>query len=195
MQKILFSILFLLFFIGCKEAQKNEKENNVFFTVIISPAFLERAEIIISKIDGIQEIQFLLKEANANDRPADTFYYKRIVLSENQFQKLYSGLIQKTNSVNSIEKKGMRDGINFIFTHIENKDTSILSFRSPSKETDTAAFRFIEKSFSDFRSIFEDSIIIDYLEDVETYIDYSKNSLIKSDDRAISKLRKIKYSR
>jgi hypothetical protein len=195
MRKILPTFI-LSILLGCGQTHKQEpKANNLFFQALIFPAFDEHAEVTVSKIDSEQKIQFLLRDAYGNDKPSDTFYFKTATLSEDQFQKIDSELFQKTISTKSLQKEGIRDGIWIGFTFAHNGDTSTLSFDNPQEGIDSTAFEIIKGGIANFQSIFNDTIINEYLYDIETYIDHSKKDTPLKGQRAIDKLRRIKYSR
>jgi len=197
MQKTLFGILILSIFLSCDQINKEKtvESDDLHFQALISPAFDEYAEVTISKIDSTRKIQFLLRDAYGNDKPSDTFYFKTAALSESQFHRVDTELLQKIITGHSIQKDGIRDGIWVGFTFIHKGDTSILSFDNPKKGIDSAAFEIIKNGIDNFQSIFNDTIINDYLYDVETYIDNSKKDSPLRGKRTIDKLRRIKYSR
>jgi hypothetical protein len=136
-----------------------------------------------------------LKEISRDDRVSDTFYYKTIALSKNQFDSLNSFLIQKTFIRDSDKPKGIRDGIYVDFTMIHNSDTSHLTLDNPSMRIVSSGYQITKNAFDNFRQIFNDTIINDYLDNAESYIDNSKTGIRRSDNRAINKLREIEYSR
>lgn len=197
MLKTLSVILILLIFLSCKQTpkQKTLEKDDLYFQAFISPSFTEHAEITFSKVDGTQKIQFLLREAYGDDKPSDTFYFRTATLSESQFRKIDTELLQKISMVQSVKKRGMRDGIWVGFTFAHNGDTSILSFDNPQKGIDSAAFEIIKNGIDNFQSIFGDTLINDYLYDVQTYIDNSKKDSPLKGKRPIDKLRRMKYSR
>jgi hypothetical protein len=88
----------------------------------------------ILKIDSIHTIQFLLRDAYGSDEPSDTFYFKPAALSESQFHKVDTELLQKVITGYSIQNTGIRDGIRVGFTIVHNGDTLNLSFDNPQKE-------------------------------------------------------------
>jgi hypothetical protein len=196
MQKTLPAILILLGLISCKEInkRKNVETDDLYFQALISPAFDEHAEVTIKKSGSTRTIQFLLRDAYGNDKPSDTFYFKTVALSESQFHKVDTELLQKVSTAHSVKKSGIRDGIWFDFTFANDGDTSILSFAHPQKAIDSAAFAFIENGIDNFKAIFNDTIINDYLYDVQMYIDNSNNESPSKGKRTIDKMRRIKYS-
>lgn len=195
MQRILSTISILLILLGCgqKHKQRDLDKDDLFFQALVSPAFDEHAEVIILKIDSTQKIQFLLRDAYGNDKPSDTFYFKIIALSKNQLDSLNSVLIQKTFIRDSDKPKGMRDGIYLDFTMIHSTDTSHLALDNPF--IGSSGYQITKNAFENFRRIFNDTIINNYLDDVESYIDNSKTGIRMTDNRPIDRLRKIKYSR
>ena len=195
MQKTFPTITCLSILLGCGQTEKSVEQDDLFFKSQISPAFDEQAEITILKDGRTYKTRFVLKDAYANDKPADTFYSKAVVLSESQFHKVDTELIQRVIAGHSIEKPGIRDGIWFGFTFIHNGDTSKLSLDNPQKEVDPAAFEIIQKEMDNFQAIFNDTIINDYLYDIQTYIDNSKKDSPLKGKRAIDSLRRIKYNR
>lgn len=197
MQKTLLAILILLGLVSCQQIHKQTavETEDLYFQALIYPAFDEHAEITIKKNDSNQAIQFLLREAYGNEKPSDTFYFKTEALSENQFHKVDTELLQKLGTAHSVTKSGIRDGIGFKFTFSNIGDTSILSFDHPQKGIDSAAFAIIENGIDNFKAIFNDTIINDYLYDVQTYIDNSKKESPLKGKRAIDKMRRMKYSR
>jgi hypothetical protein len=197
MQKILPAILIFLILLSCEQIRKQEpvEKDDLYFQALISPAFDEYAEVTISKIDSTKKIKFLLRDAYGNDKPSDTFYFKTVALSKSQFHKIDTELLQKVITGHSIQKSGIRDGIWVGFTYVHNGDTSNLSLNNPHKGTDSAAFEIIKNGIDNFQSIFNDTIINDYLYDVQTYIDNSKKDSPLKGKRMIDKLRRMKYSR
>ena len=197
MRSIFPTIFLPLVFLACGQANPKEetKNNDIFFRTTLSPSFEERADVIFSKTKGQQMIKFLLLDAYSNDKPADTFYFKEATLSESQFLKLDSGLFKKILTAQSIHKNGMRDGIGISFTYIHNEDTSTLTYQSPAKGIDTAAYELTKFAIDNFKLIFKDTIINDYLDDVIGYIDHSYYDTITRGNRLIDRLRRNKYSR
>jgi len=197
MRKTLLAISILLILHACGQIHKDEREgkNDIFFEALISPALDEHAEVSILKKDTTQTIRFLLKDAGGNDKPSDTFYIKAVTLSERQFHKVDTAIFQRILIGHSLQKSGFRDGIRFRFTLAHNGDTSILFFVNPQKGIGSNAFEIIKKGIDNFQEVFNDSIINDYLDDVQTYIDNSHKDLPRNSNRPIDKLRRIRYNR
>jgi hypothetical protein len=195
MQKTLPAILILLIFLSCEQTKKQTVErDNLYFQALISPAFDEHAVVTVSKIDSTHKIQFLLRNAYGNDKFSDTFYFKTATLSESQFHKIDTELLQKIITGHSIQKRVIRDGMWVGFTLVHKGDTSMLSFDNPQKGTDSAAYEIIKNGIDNFQSIFNDTTINNYLYEVQTYIDNSKKDSSLNDKWTIDKLRRIKYS-
>jgi hypothetical protein len=197
MQKTLFIVSIFLLVTSCREIQQRTdiEKDILFFKALIYPAFIEGAEVTLSTVDNDRKIDFLLKEISRDDRVSDTFYYKTITLSKNQFDSLNSTLIQKTFIRDSDKPKGIRDGIHVDFMMIHNSDTSYLALDNPSIGIVSSGYQITKNAFDNFRRIFNDTIINDYLDDAESYIDNSKTGIRRSDNRPINKLREIEYSR
>jgi len=197
MQKKLLTIPILSLLFSCGEIQQRPriKKDTLFFKTLIYPSFIEGAEVTLSKGENGQKIEFLLKKISRQDRVSDTFYYKALALSKNQFDSLDTTLIQKTFIRNSDKAKGIRDGIYIDFTMIHNADTSHLNLDNPNLEIVSSGYQITKNAFDKFRQIFNDTIINDYLDDAESYIDKTKKGIRRTDKRSINKLREIEYSR
>lgn len=185
----------LLFSCGEVQQPPGIKKDTLFFRTYIYPSFIEEAEVTLFKVDTDQKIEFLLREISRDDKLSDTFYHKTVVLTKKQFDSINSTLIQKTFIMESDNPKGIRDGIYVDFTMIHNSDTSYLTLDNPSKGTISDGYQVTKNAFDNYRQIFNNAIINDYLDDAESYIDKSKTGIRRSDNRAINKLREIEYSR
>lgn len=64
--------------------------------MLINPAIDETAKIILTKVDTLRQLNCVILDGNRNDRPADTFYTRTIFLSDEQFNKFDTAVIQKT---------------------------------------------------------------------------------------------------
>jgi hypothetical protein len=191
MRKIFSTIAIVLIISACSD----RKKDNLSFTVLLNPSFHERATIELSKTDGKQQIQLLIKDRPRGGEKQDTFYYKTILLSKGEFDKFNANIIQKTKIKQPPQWEGCCDGMPVNFLLIQNNDTSRLYFRSPDIKRDTLEYRITKTTVDNLRSLTRDSIINDYLDDIEWYMDESKRPVQWKDNRAINKLRKIEYSR
>lgn len=81
------------------------------------------------------------------------------------------------------------------FELIQDHDTSRLYFRNPHNRSDTLGYKITKAAVDNFRGIFKDSVINDYLDDIESNRDNAKEGVRFTDNRAINKLRKIEYGR
>jgi hypothetical protein len=194
MQKILFAILISIITFNCQNQKpKRFLNDSLVLQIAISPAFLEHAEINVSHLGDSQNMQFLLRDAYSNDHPADTFYFKEITLSQSQIHKIDTGLLKKIINGQSSNNRVVRDGIWLRYMTVYDDDTIILNFKNPQKRIDSFAFEIIDSGNDNLRSLFKDSVISDYLDDVQEYLD-QKDTLYKT-IRTIDKMRRAKYSR
>jgi hypothetical protein len=195
MRKIIPIIFIVFIFIACKQRDNAyTKKPTHIFKMWLNPSFGESGEIVLSKINSAHEIQILLTEIERPNRPSDTFYYKKSYLTKDQFDKFESEVIQKIMIKQPRQPEGIRDGMSVNFMLID-KDTSRLYFRNPSIHSDTLGYNVTKYAIDNFRLFFNDSVITDYLDDIESYMDNSKPGIHMSDNRPINKLRKIEYSR
>jgi hypothetical protein len=197
MQKItlIISILSLLLSCGQVAQQPMPKKDALIFKTFIRPSFIESAEVTLSRKDEAYKIEFLLMEISRDDRAPDSFYYQVLSLSKNQFDSLKSDVVDKIFVRDSDKSKGTRDGIYVDFSMVHNADTLHLHLDNPGKGDGYGSYQITKTAFDNFRQIFKDSVIHDYLDDAESYIDRSKPSIRMSDNRAINRLRKIEFSR
>ena len=196
MQRVFQISLFVFGLLSCRQnSGTNHKNDTVSFQVSIHPAFDETANIILSKVDTLRQLKCVMFDGNRYDRPADTFYIKTILLSEEQFDKFDTAVIQKTKIKQTPQHEGCCDGINFQFAVTRNNDTSILHFGNLSISSDTIGCKIIMLTLDNLELLYRDSIITDYFNDVKSYIYDSVKPISRQDNRAINKLRKIEYSR
>jgi hypothetical protein len=171
------------------------KNSSEVFEVFLRPSFDERAEIILAKIDTQQTMQFLILSRESQDKSIDTFYLKKILLSKNQYDNFDYSIIQKTKIAQPLQWNGCCDGMPVTFLLIKGMDTSGLYFRSPRIKTDSSGYEITKATIDQLGKLYGDSIITDYLHDVESYMDDSKQHTNWNENRPINRLRKAKYSR
>lgn len=140
-------------------------------------------------------LHFLLIDRELPGKPADTFYSKSIVLSREQFNSFDSLVIQKTKIKQPHQWAGCCDGMPVEYYLVQGADTSKLYFRSPDIKSGSAGYELTKAAVDNLRIFYMDSIITDYLNDVESYMDESKHHTKWNENRPINRLRKIEYSR
>jgi hypothetical protein len=190
MQRLIPFFIILILIFACRQKRGNE---GIVFKIELYPSFHETAQIFVSKSDKISQIRFLLKSRQTAIKRPDTFYFKRILLTESQFERLDSTVIEKIKIKQPHQWTGCCDGMPVEFNLIQGHDTSRLYFRSPGG-SDTIGYKITEAAVDNLREIFNDSIINDYLDDIDSYMDNSKEGVRFTDDRAINRLRKIEYN-
>ena len=197
MQKTFHFLIVLLVLFSCRQSQKPiDKDRNVTFKILLSPSFDEKAEVILSKTDIEQKIRFLIMDRHIQNLPLDTFYLKTILLSKNQYTSFDSLIIQKTKMTQPRQWTGCCDGMPVSFTLIQDLDTSRLFFRSPDiNKPDSSGYNITKATIDHLKGLYNDSVITDYLHDIESYMDQSKRHIQKGEHRAINRLREIEYSR
>jgi len=201
MQKMPSIIFGLLLLSACQQSPKsNNRNDKITFKVSLNPSFDERADITLLKTGNEQNLSCLIssrvvrRDIKVGEKTLDTFYNKAILLSNNQYTIFDSLVIQKTKIKQPHQWTGCCDGMPVTFMLIKNTDTSFLYFRSPSvNEPDSSGYRITKSAIDQFKMLFNDSMITDYLYDVEGYMDDSK--FHRADPkRKIDQLRMKKYN-
>jgi len=177
MQKIFLAISVLSIFSACgHDASTVFKKDNLTFKSYLYPSFIKTAEITVTKNDGKNKIQFVIMNHEIINRPADTFYQKNFLLSLNQFEKLDSEVIEKIKIKQPHQWEGCCDGMPVRYLLINGNDTASLHFRSPDIRSDSSGYNITKSMIDNFRLIITDTVINDYLEDIESYMDNSKKT-------------------
>ncbi len=203
MQKLIFFGLLLIIVVSCghnsqhKAIDSNLKlkiNDSIIFTTAFQPSFAEYSLIKLIKVDTIQKLEILIKDDYRFDKAAkDTFYYKTVPISKEQFRKIDTGVIEKTK-IKYKEKHFLgTEGMGVSFQLIKKEDTTRMGFWSPYKKYDVFGYDLTKAAIDDYKIAFNDQIISDYFDDVETYIDDSKTQVLFKKNRAINKLRIVKY--
>jgi hypothetical protein len=196
MQRTLVPLLVLFIVSACGLRQKISPSNNTLaFKVFFHPSFDEKAEIILTQIDTEQTIQFLIIDRRLPDKPTDTFYFKKISLTRAQFDNFDSLVIQKTKINQPRQWTGCCDGMPVTYQLIQGTDTSGLYFRSPDIKSDSSGYQITKSTINQLDILYKDSVITDYLHDIESYMDETKHHTKWNENRPINRLRKIEYSR
>lgn len=196
MKRTFLTLLILLIISACRQRHASGNKNDILtFKILLHPSFDEKAQIILTKIDTQQAIQFLLLNRSFNGKPTDTFYFKRISLSLVQFHSFDSLVIRKTKIKQPHQWTGCCDGMPVQYLLIHGTDTSSLWFRSPNIKSDSSGYQVTKTAIDQLRMLYKDSIITDYLNDVESYMDESIQHIKWIDLRPINRLRKIEYNR
>jgi len=181
--------------VSCENKLKPKKDKSATLKIQFDPAFSERAEALLLNTDSSKSIQLLIRKNFRFDENEDTFYFKKIYLSEKQVGFLDSPLLNNCRIRIPVIEHGCCDGMDVTYSLMENGDTNRISFWSPYKHRDSIGYKIVASSFTQMRSIFQDSIITEYFDDLESYIDETKYDLLLKADRKINRLRSEKYSR
>jgi len=196
MQRAFLTLLILLILSACRQRHASSIKNDILtFKILLHPSFDEKAQIVLTKVDTQQAMQFLLLNREFSGKPTDTFYFKRISLTIDQFDSFDSLVIQKTKIKQPHQWTGCCDGMPVQYLLIHGADTSNLYFRSPDVKSDSSGYQVTKTAIDQLGILYKDSILADYLNDVESYMDESKHHTNRKDNRPINRLRKIEYSR
>lgn len=168
--------------------------DTLIFTTLFEPAFEEVSLIKLFKIDTVIRLQILIKNNRRIDESQDTFYYKTISVSENEFTKIDTCLLRKTKIKYSPKQSIGFDGMSISFELIENGNTSRIGFWNPGKKDEIFQYEMTKTAISNFKSLFSDQVIGEYFDDLETYIDESKALTHSINIREIDELRIEKYN-
>jgi hypothetical protein len=169
---------------------------NLTFKLVLHPSFDEHSEILLTKRDKIKQIQLLLLDRQIGGRDIDTFYFKTFNLSEMQVKKFDSLVLQKLAVNQPIQWNGCCDGMTADYELVRGFDTLNLHFRFPNEKSDSIGFLITTATIANLRTLYADSLIDEYLNDIESYIDeYNKPHSRGDDSSALSRLRNSKYSR
>lgn len=203
MQRPIFVVTIAIIFLSCGHNSKENKmasiklndvkNDSLIFITTFQPSFTEYCTIKLIKIDTIQTLEILIKNNYRIDKTKDTFYYKKIKISKDQFDKINNSLIQKTKIKYEERQNVGVDGMSILFQSINNSDTILIGFWSPDKNNEILGYTLTKAAIENFKACFNDLIIADYLDDVETYIDESKVQTLFKKKRVIDKLRATKY--
>ena len=178
---------------GNAPKSKSEKPDVLQLKIAFHPAFNERSEISLVSSDSTKHIQILLRnQETATIRP-DTFYWKKVELTSAQYIVLDTALIKLCRQKLGIHyKKGWVDGMTFSSMLIANGDTNTIGFFSPDRKSDSIGYFFAESLFTNLMKAFQDSVVDEYFDDIEVYVDDSKLHRLDP-KRKIDQMRMEKY--
>jgi hypothetical protein len=114
-----------------------------------------------------------------------------------EYNRLDTAVLQKAKQNISPKEHVSVDGMSVSFNLNYQGEKYRFGYFSPSKKSNEAGFVFTKSTIDNFKTAFKDSVVSDYLDEVEAvYIDESKlKRLMEESQKAISELRKQKYSR
>ena len=151
-----------------------DKNDSLMLKVFFHPSFHENSEVLLLKSDSINIIQLLIKNNFRVDKQEDTFWFKKIYLTTQQYLKLDSTLIKICKQKQEIKNNTALDGMRISSLLTYKRDTNIISFLALSKKEDSIHYNFTKSLFEILKNTFQDSLITDYFNDIEEYIDESK---------------------
>jgi hypothetical protein len=204
MQNLITVFIVLLLF-SCKQKEHGNQigetskpqKDNVSFSTLIEPSFSEVSLIDLKSDGDSSHLQILIKNNVRVDETQDTFYFKKVALVREEYNRLDTAVLQKAKQNISPKEHVSVDGMSVSFNLNYQGEKYRFGYFSPSKKSNEAGFVFTKSTIDNFKTAFKDSVVSDYLDEVEAvYIDESKlKRLTEESQKAISELRKQKYSR
>lgn len=179
LRKFILLLAGLILATGCHQGNapksKSGKPDGLQLKIAFRPAFNERSEISLVSTDSTKHIQILLRNQETAVIRPDTFYWKKVELPTQQYSELDTTMIQLCRQKLGIHyKKGWVDGMTFNSILITNSDTNTIGFFSPDRKNDSIGYFFSESLFTSLKKAFQDSVVDEYFDDIEVYIDESK---------------------
>jgi hypothetical protein len=151
------------------------KYGSLMLKISFKPAFTEPSETILTRSDSEKSIQILLRDQLSADAKQDSFWFRKIYLSDQQFTDLDSTLIspckQKISDKNTL--KGV-DGMNISTLLTIGGDTNFIHLWSPLRNEDSIGYQFTETLLTVLKRTFQDTLANEYFTELEEYIDASK---------------------
>ena len=160
--------------------------------VRFNPAFEENAEVTLLKTDSARTFTILIRNNIRVDKGEDTFWYKRIDLTGQEYLQLNSTLVNLCKQKVARKNHVAMDGLGISSLLVDKTDTNAIYFHSPHKNTDIIGYNFSKSLVRIFRNTYKDTLSTDYFDDLETYIGESKMRKTNS-TRKIDQLRMEKY--
>lgn len=162
---------------SCKEngSGRPPKNDSLVLRISIHPAFAEWSETLLKR-SSENSVQILLRDQLSADRNQDTFWFRKIYLSDRKFSELDAGLIvscQQKISTKSTPKGVDGMTINTLLTI--GGDSNFIHFWSPEKNGDTIGYRFTETLLTVLKRTFQDTVANEYFNEPEEYVDDSKH--------------------
>jgi hypothetical protein len=158
--------------ISCKQPLNQKKNNRV--EVELFPAFSEPSLLQFERMGDTGVLSFLIRYYEGVSHDKDTFYYRSTVLTQ-LASRYFDSLIDNWPKISATRTVAVLDGIHFIFSRLNNHDTSRFSFQSPSLRTDSLGFKMTSSLISTIDRSFHDSLISDYLIEIRSYIENDSN--------------------
>lgn len=200
MQKSIFILLSTLLFAACgSNRQTNRKpeatgKDSIILTTFFYPSFDERSQVKLTKVDSLSKLEMLILNNNGVAKNQDTFYFKSVAISPSISYHLDTAILYKVKSGYKPTPHVNLDGMPVSFLLVEKGDTSVMTFSGPQINSDEIfEYLLTEAAITSFRQVFNDSIITNYLDDVEGYLDDKKIPSNWKTRRPIDNLREKKY--
>ena len=166
--------------------------DSINFKATFVPAFSETARFQILKVHSLSFIQILIynRIPPSTDEIADTLYFLRKSITSSQFNHLDSTILQQTLKGFKEQYRGHIDGIGIDYLINYHGKINQSAFSCPLKD----GYDYTIKALRIFKFMFRDSIVDNYIDEIDCYLPYSSNDIMKYDkNKPINKLRERVY--
>ncbi len=194
--------ILLVFLTSCRNNPNHNKEDlaaasstktgQTLLTTSFKPAFLEHSTIIFTR-DALSKNLSILINCNSRIKAGtDTFYFQTKQLTQKDIDFFDTTLIRMIHIPLVPHKGKIVDGIGISFNLVQGEDSLSIDFQSPYKTDNPLGYIITKKAINGFNNIFNDEIVSQYFDDINTYLEDSPR-LDVSKERPINKLRQKKY--
>ncbi len=185
------NFLVLLLF-ACKDTKDDGAINDASKLVsTFRPAFDEASEISFIDKESSKSLNILIRNNFRLDENEDTFYFKSIMLNEKQVAMIQDAIVSHLDSAIYQKSFDIRDGLWVSYRYIKNNDTIFYELHSPSKAS--ASYEVTLSTLDTYQTIFQDTIISDYFNDLRTYLTHEEYVETKT-MTPLKQLREVKYA-
>jgi hypothetical protein len=196
LKTITIRVILGLILLGCQQPNKSdlsrEEEGSVSIKLSFKPAFNEHSEIQLTSSKEAKLLRILVKNDLRADSKQDTFWFKEYNLQAENLEGFDSMLITICNTKIPLRYPVINDGIT-ISSEIRSKSNSnFIYLRSPAKNGDSLGYSFSKLVIDIVRECANDTIILQYFDDLESYNDKSKWRRADS-SKKIDRLRMDRY--
>jgi hypothetical protein len=190
----IFTTVFLVFVLSSCRDNKTIQSNERVYKLVATfrPAFDEASEIKFEGEDSVSNLSILIRKNFRIDETEDTFYFMSVPLEAKHTKLVHDAVLNRFSSTITQRKSTVLDGIKVNYQYTCNNDTALYMFHNPSKVTDSIAYELTSATLETCQTIFRDTVISDYFNDLRGYIDH-KAYVEPTTMTPLKKMREMKY--